>query len=275
MKPEAVRIHDLIERYDALLLDAYGVLVTGRGPLSGAAALIESLNRIGKPYWLVTNDASRLPETLALTLRSLGLDVGAERIISSGTLLAGWIRRHGLAGERIGVMGPEDSREMVARGGAVPVPPHEPFAALAVCDESGYPFLEGANAAFSTVCRRLDEGRSVHLALPNPDLVYPRGKGEFAFTAGGFAAMIGAALKARYPDRDDLDFDILGKPHPAIFEEGVRRAGSRRVVMVGDQVATDVVGAQAAGLDTALLAGGVSGTHWGGVCPTYTLASLG
>ncbi len=36
----------------------------------------------------------------------------------------------------------------------------------------------------------------------------------------------------------------------------------------------DVGAAHAAGLDSALLAGGVSGTQWGGVCPTYTLASL-
>jgi ribonucleotide monophosphatase NagD (HAD superfamily) len=274
MSPEAVRIHDLIERYDALLLDAYGVLVTGRGVLPGAVALIDRLNRIGKPYWLVTNDASRLPETLAAEFAALGLAVEADRIVSSGSLLAGWIERHGLAGERIGVMGPPDSHDMVARAGGQPVSPRQPFAALAVCDESGYPFLEGANAAFSTVCRRLDRGFSVPLALPNPDLVYPRGGGDFAFTAGGFAAMIGAALRARYPDRQDLEFEVLGKPRPPIFEEGVRRAGTRHVVMIGDQIATDVVGAQAAGLDAALLAGGVSGRDWGGVCPQFTLATL-
>lgn len=63
----------LIERYDVLLFDAYGVLVHGAGALPGAVALIQRLNRIGHPYYLLANDASRLPETAAKRYRGFGL----------------------------------------------------------------------------------------------------------------------------------------------------------------------------------------------------------
>jgi ribonucleotide monophosphatase NagD (HAD superfamily) len=46
---EPLTLDALIARYDALLLDAYGILVTLDGPMPGAVALIDRLNRVGKP----------------------------------------------------------------------------------------------------------------------------------------------------------------------------------------------------------------------------------
>jgi ribonucleotide monophosphatase NagD (HAD superfamily) len=62
----AVRISRLIEAYEGLLFDAYGVLVDKSGALPGAPELIRRLNRCGKPYLVLTNSASRLPDALAL-----------------------------------------------------------------------------------------------------------------------------------------------------------------------------------------------------------------
>ena len=57
-----VTVGELLEQYETLLLDAYGVLVTHDAPLPGAAALVDHLNATGKPYFILTNDASRSPE---------------------------------------------------------------------------------------------------------------------------------------------------------------------------------------------------------------------
>ena len=51
--------------YDAVLLDAYGVLVDASGVLPHARAFIEALVAHDKPFYIVTNDASRLPEAIA------------------------------------------------------------------------------------------------------------------------------------------------------------------------------------------------------------------
>jgi len=65
-----IAIETLIDRYEVLLLDAYGVLVHSSGTLAGAAELITKLNRAAKPYYILTNDASRLPATAAARFQS-------------------------------------------------------------------------------------------------------------------------------------------------------------------------------------------------------------
>ena len=64
-KIQEITIETLIDRYQVLLLDAFGVLVHSSGTLAGAAELITELNRSAKPYYILTNDASRLPATAA------------------------------------------------------------------------------------------------------------------------------------------------------------------------------------------------------------------
>ena len=65
-----ITIETLIDRYEVLLLDAYGVLVHSSGTLTRAAELITKLNRAAKPYYILTNDASRLPATAAARFQS-------------------------------------------------------------------------------------------------------------------------------------------------------------------------------------------------------------
>ena len=62
---ETTSIPALLERYDAFLLDAYGVLVYGQGAIPGAAELIAHLNAIDFPFVVLTNDAGRSPRSAA------------------------------------------------------------------------------------------------------------------------------------------------------------------------------------------------------------------
>jgi ribonucleotide monophosphatase NagD (HAD superfamily) len=144
-----------------------------------------------------------------------------------------------------------------------------------ICDDAGYPFLEICDAVLSALFRNFDRGRAVRLVLPNPDVIYPKGAGEFGFTAGAIALLLEAALERRYPGRN-LHFVRLGKPGPAMFERAQRLAPGR-LVMIGDQLETDIAGALAAGIDAALLAAGV--TRWddatpAAIAPTYLLDTI-
>ena len=60
---QKITIDELIKRYSVLLLDAYGVLVHSSGGLEGAGELITKLNQKGTSYFILTNDASKLPLT--------------------------------------------------------------------------------------------------------------------------------------------------------------------------------------------------------------------
>jgi HAD superfamily hydrolase (TIGR01450 family) len=272
-----ITIADLIDRYAVLLFDAYGVLVHESGVLLGAVECIAELNRRGKDYYILTNDASKLPDSTARYYQQYGLALTPERVITSGSLLTNHFATHGLNGARCVVLGPADSVQYVQQAGGVVVPPDEPFAVLVIGDESGFPFLETVDTAFSTLCRLLDQQQPVHLVLPNPDIIYPSSQG-FGMASGSVAAMFETALQARYPHRHDLRFVRLGKPHAAIYAEAQRRSGTSSMVMIGDQLDTDIRGARTFGLDAALISTGVTSTIpattppdlW----PTYRLCAL-
>ena len=270
----AVTTDELIARYDALLLDAYGVLVNKEGALPGAKELISKLNWLGKPYYLVSNTAGHLPENAAARYKAFGLDIAPERILTAGLLIKPYFEDQGYQGLRCAVLGPEDSFHYVEDAGAQPTTPFEDFDLVLIGDQLGFPFLDGVDAVLSRLIAKLDRGETVPLILPNPDLIYPKSSG-FVFTSGMVALMIEAALRQRFPEREDVAFVRLGKPEPGLFVEAVRRLGTNNVVMIGDQMDTDIRGAAGAGLDSALLAGGVSGMRLAGrIMPTYRLESL-
>ena len=273
-------MRDLLDRYDGILLDVYGVLTNAHGALPGARELLAELARRGKPYAIVTNDASRAQATYVRRFAGFGLTIPAERIVTSGSLLPGYVREHGLAGARCAVLGTDDSRDYVRAGGGVIVQlePGMEIDALIVCDDSGFDFLAGMELALSAVVRAIEAGRAPALVLPNPDLVYPKSQGELGFTAGAMALLIETGLARRFPGRAPR-FVHLGKPEPHLFTQAARllELAPARLVMVGDQLETDVAGARAAGVDAALLAGVSSWEHareHAHVTPRYLLASL-
>lgn len=255
---EEIRFEQLVERYEVLLLDAYGVLVHSSGALPGAARRMDELQRAGKEFFILTNDASKLPEAAAERYRRYGVALPAERIITSGMLLAHHFAAHGLVGKRCAVLGPPGSAHYVERAGGVVVGADQPFEVVVIGDEAGFPFFDTVDAVLTGLYRRLDAGEPVALVLPNPDLVYPKDAGAFGLTSGAVALMLEAALQVRYPQRKDLRFARLGKPQRAMFEEALRRSGSRDMVMIGDQLETDIQGANGFGLDSVLFTGGLT-----------------
>ncbi|MBS1118527.1 MAG: Haloacid dehalogenase domain protein hydrolase [Deltaproteobacteria bacterium] len=267
----------LLDTYDGLLLDAFGVLVDGTSVLPGAVALIAELGRRDMPFAIVSNDASRVPATFERRFASAGLAVPAARFVTSGMLLADYFRDRGLVGARTCVLGTADSYQFVREAGGVPIElaPGMAVDVVAICDDSGTPFLEGIELALSAIVRAVEAGRRPALVLPNPDLIYPKGSGELGVTAGGMAALIELALARRLPGHD-LVFDHLGKPAPLLFLEAGRRLGvaPARLAMVGDQLETDILGAQAAGVDAALVTGISRWQHDSAVAPTYLLDTI-
>ena len=121
----------------------------------------------------------------------------------------------------------------------------------------------------------IDSRQETHLLLPNPDLIYPKTDQGFGFTAGSIAGIYEAALRLRYPDRTDLRFRRLGKPEIGLFEEALSRSGTRNMVMIGDQLETDIRGARRFGIDAVWIETGiVAGTRSGvpeRLMPTYRM----
>ena len=273
-----INIEKLTARYSVLLLDAYGVLVHTTGALQGAAQFIDTLNRTKKPYYILTNDASKLPATSAELFQSFGLAIAPDSIITSGSLLTDYFARHQLKDLPCAVLGPEDSARYVELAGGRVVAAQDPFEVLVIGDESGYPFLETIDTVLSGLFNTFDSGANVHLVLPNPDLIYPKADQGFGIASGSIALILEAALQRRYPCRPELKFARLGKPHAAIFKAALERSNTMNMVMIGDQLETDIRGALEFGLDAVLVGTGIATIMPDEVDkslqPTYYLDSL-
>ncbi len=272
-----VAFRELAERYSVILFDAYGVLAGSNYVAPEAPAAVQLLHSMNKPYFVLTNDASALAETRAARYESMGLPIDKSRIITSGSLLVNYFAQNALAGSRCVVLGPTDSFRYVEIAGGRVVPYRDDFDALVIGDQAGFPFLEAADTVLTALFRKIDAGESVRLILPNPDLIYPEGNG-FGFASGSVALIFESALALRYPDRPDLRFTRLGKPQPAIFEEALRRGGTMDMVMIGDQIETDIKGANDFGIASALISTGVSDYDVSSLPeserPTYLIESL-
>ncbi len=257
MSPIETDIDYLLDHYDLILLDAYGVLLDKQGALPGAQALIARLNSEQRPYYILSNSASRLPESFSAELNSMGLLVGEERLITSGSLLLNHFSRRQLIGKPCVVLGTENSEEYVRRAGGVVVSWREDAEVVVIADQAGFPLLEGINGAVNLIVRRHDRGEPVELLLCNPDLIYPVTIGEIGITAGALALMIEGILGERYPEHK-YGFIGLGKPHRPIFDAALSSHPQTRAVMIGDQLATDILGANRSGIDSALVMSGVA-----------------
>lgn len=253
-------IYELADRFHTILLDAYGVIVHGSGAYPGAAELINHLNEQKKSYFVVTNGATKLPETSALHYRKKGLNIPAERVISSAGLLKNYFEKNDLVGATCKVLGPEESVEYVrlAGGRAVDLGEKVEADALIICNQSGYPFLETMDDIITWLVEAFDRDQTVHLILPNPDVIYPISQGKVGITAGAVAALIEQALATRFSHESKTRFTRLGKPYAPIFEEALRRSSTKDMIMVGDTLDTDILGGNNFGLKTAYITSGVA-----------------
>ena len=277
--PERIDFRALVHRYDAILFDAYGVLVNASGALPGAAEAVQFLVERGQPFLVVTNDASRSPQRASARFTRLGIPVQPEHVLSSGMLIAPALDEQGMRGRRVVVLGTGDSANYARQIGATVVDPEvaDPADAVVIADEGGFDTLGTLDATLSMILAAHARGQRTVLLLANPDLVYPSGAGTFGLTAGSLAGMLERALQLLLGDEAPT-FEVLGKPAPRHFETALSMVGTRHAVMLGDTLHTDIAGAAAVGIASAIVLTGVTtaaqalaaGAH----APTYLLNDL-
>ncbi len=233
----------VFDQFETLLLDLDGVIYEGKNVIEDAVESITALREMGIKTGYVTNNSSRKPETIADQLRGFGLELSASEVISSAQagveLLATMIP----AGSKVLVVGGEGLRaEVVAAG----------FELVASSDQSPAAVIQGfspdvgwndlAEASYSIQ-------RGAKWVATNQDWTIPREK--------GLAPGNGTLVSAVHTAVGQLPV-VAGKPERAIFDTAVRTFLARSAIYVGDRLDTDVVGANKAGLGSALVMTGVT-----------------
>ncbi len=215
---------------DGLLLDIDGVLAVSWVPIPGAAETVKWLRDEMVPFRLITNTTTHSRADLAATLVDAGIHVTPEEIITAVVGTASYLRSHH-PGAKAYLLSDEEAVadlegiELVGDGADVVV-------VGGACEAFSY---ENVNRAF----RMLMEGASfvaMHRSM-------------YWMTAKGLQLDGGAYIRG-LEEATGLEAVVCGKPAPAFFEEAVRMLGlpAERVAMVGDDIVTDVLAAQAMGL---------------------------
>jgi HAD superfamily hydrolase (TIGR01457 family) len=250
--------------YDSLLLDLDGVVYEGANAIDGANETITSMRNKGIPIGYVTNNSSRKPATIAAQLAGFGLPTAEDEIVSSGQtgveLLSGLVP----AGSKVLVVGGEGLRSYVEQAG---------FERVESADDSPAAVIQGFSPDVSW--RDLAEAaysieRGAKWVATNQDWTIPQERG----LAPGNGTLVSAVHTAV-----GILPEVAGKPQPAIFNTAVKRLNLKRPLFVGDRLDTDVLGANRAGIDSALVMTGVSTRkELIGVAadsrPTYILGNL-
>ena len=236
------------------------MLIDGIDPLPGAVELIDRMNADGVNYFIVTNDASVSLAARIEKFGSQGFDIPVERIVNSGSLITGLFEQHGLQGSPTLALGTEHARDYtLAAGGKLTELDADVEPDVVVVGHSSPHDWESTLESLLSLCsRRFGEGNPVRLVLPNPDFIYPNGPGVFGFGAAAFVDLLEQALVRLHGPHESFTASKLGKPYSPIFDEAIKRAGTGNVVMIGDQLETDIRGANNAGVDSAVVTTGIN-----------------
>lgn len=278
----------VIDRYDGFILDLWGVLHDGEHAYPGVADCLDRMKAAGKILCLLSN-APRRTDGVVAKLDGMGL--GRDRyhhIMTSGEATFEALRDrsdpwHAALGRRLYHIGPERDVDVFEGLG---------YTVVATPDEADFVVNTGILVFGETLedyQPRLDACLRNRLPMicANPDLIVMVGP-QMVICAG--------TLAARY---EAMGGNVRqhGKPYAAVYDRCLSLMGlgdKRRILAVGDSLRTDVAGANAAGLDVALVTAGIhqeelGGAAWGaavdpvnlraiadaaGHVPTYAIPSL-
>ena len=241
----------LAPRYDAFILDLWGVIHDGQTPYPGALECLRELREAGKKIALLSN-APRRARVAAESLLRMGVaDTAYDALITSGEAAYRFLATEpqdlrGKGGRYI-YIGLDKDRNTLA-GLSYKEVEDSAAADFVLLTHSFYD-----NQPLEELKPVLDECHAAGLPLLciNPDTEIVRLTGERVYCAGVLAADYAArGGKARY----------FGKPHAMVYEmafaalSGIDRD---RMIAVGDNLATDIAGARANSIKSALVTGGV------------------
>ena len=219
-----------------------GVLWRGQQPLPGLQAFFDHLHKRGIAFALATNNSRKTPADYVHKLAEMGVSgIDARHIITSGTATASYLQQEYPAGTRLFVIGGDGLKQILVQAGFVLV---EEAAQAVVC---GIDF-DLTYSKLQTAALQIRGGAD--FIGTNPDASFPSPAGLLP-GAGSILALLAAAT--------DSKPTIIGKPEPAMFDAALRRLGTApaQTLMIGDRINTDISGAQALGISTALVMTGV------------------
>jgi HAD superfamily hydrolase (TIGR01458 family) len=221
----------------AILLDLDGVVQVSGEPVPGAVAAVRALRADGHRLRFVTNNTTRSRAQLAEELRAIGLELEDEELQTTPRAAA-----HALAGKRVlaltmsAIVPDLEGIELVGEGADAVL--------MGGCDETDESLRVFSYLNLARAFAELEAGAELYCLHKNR---WWQTKDGPRLDAGAFVAGLEYAA--------DTHATVLGKPSSAYFAAALDAldADARLAWMVGDDVESDIRGAQLHGMRTVLV----------------------
>jgi len=239
-------LKDIIGRYDGFIVDLWGVVHDGTALYPHALATLQELNAQNKPVVFLSN-APRKAAFAIETLTRLGVTPDLyKKVITSGQVAHDLLHASMPYGPQYYYLGPGKDEEILAdlcEYHRV----NNAFDADFVLN-TGYEVDFQPHAEVLPVLEHLQEA-GLPLLCVNPDMEVVKQDGTVMLCAG--------TLAQAYEKMEGV-VRYIGKPYPEVYAIAKREfAESAQLLCIGDNPLTDIRGAFAAGLDSALITSGI------------------
>lgn len=224
----------------AVLIDIDGVLTVSWRPLPGAVEALREIRQAGLPVALVTNTTSRTRSSIAAALADAGFPVTAGDILTAPAVTAAYLAEH-RPGARCALLNSGDIREDLEGVTVLDTNDTDAVADVVVVGGAGPEF---DYAALDRAFGHLQRGARLVAMHRN---LYWRTDAGLRLDSGAF--LVGLEQAAR------VEAEVTGKPSEAFFAAALAHlgVGARDAVMIGDDIESDVLAAQRAGVTGVLV----------------------
>jgi len=223
----------------AFIFDLDGCLYRGCEPIEGASSVVAALRSRGKKILFLTNNSTKTPAAYVDKLRSMGIGVSLEEVLTSSVATANYIKRFGLGNcyaigeeglmtalkdEGFGILGEEDAA----------------CAKYMVCGLDTHVDYQKLSAA----CLAIQGGAKFFATNNDPSLPI---EGGYLPGAGAIVSAIATATKAKPI--------IIGKPSSKVMRAALKKLGTKKdeTAIIGDTLNMDVKAGKGAGIFTVLV----------------------
>eukprot|EP00466_Bigelowiella_natans_P001686 jgi/Bigna1/78511/fgenesh1_pg.55_\ len=267
-------IEDIVDKYDAFLVDQFGVIHDGKKAYTGAIECMGKIFAKKKPVILLSNSSKKKDGSVKRMVKmGFSKDTFAD-LITSGDLVCEGLKPE----QREGIFGDFQGRRMLVFGNGdeddeylseIGTPSNSEdadfilargtFSLLTESEKISAPNSRDMLDRFRTVMCDAKKKGGLKMLVSNPDLVRPDGDDSpMPGQLGNFYESLGGQVT------------YVGKPHSYIYDHAfdvLRRqfgiTDKKRICAIGDVMYTDILGANSNEIDSILILDGVHASELG------------
>jgi HAD superfamily hydrolase (TIGR01450 family) len=218
------------ELFDVFLFDLDGTIYLGDQPIHGAPDAIKRLREMGKTIRFLTNDPRPTRKKIVDRLNKMQITSYIKEIVTAGWTTAAYLRENNIRSAY--VVGSKELKSELAHLGIKVIDKGSCEAVVVGCDEHvSYHDIQQAT-------KHIFQGAK--FIATNADPSFPTPEGPYPAT--------GAIVKA-IEVSTDIHPTIIGKPYSPMFLMAIQSLDKKlRMVVIGDNPSTDILGAHQIGI---------------------------